>query len=63
MGVSIYLEICKDKNEVPISYFIKNIKNPNMNLKHHGIGPQGAYCISVPLVVSWAAAKLCTQLK
>uniref|UniRef100_A0A8C3RLW8 Leucine rich repeat containing 74A n=1 Tax=Chelydra serpentina TaxID=8475 RepID=A0A8C3RLW8_CHESE len=49
-GAELYLEACKLVGVVPVSYFIRNIEEPYMNLNHHGLGPKGAKAIAIALV-------------
>ncbi|CAM4571072.1 unnamed protein product [Lepidochelys olivacea] len=49
-GAELYLEACKLVGVVPVSYFIRNIEEPYMNLNHHGLGPKGAKAIAITLV-------------
>uniref|UniRef100_A0A674JVG9 Leucine rich repeat containing 74A n=1 Tax=Terrapene triunguis TaxID=2587831 RepID=A0A674JVG9_9SAUR len=46
----LYLEACKLVGVVPVSYFLRNMEEPYMNLNHHGLGPQGAKAIAIALV-------------
>uniref|UniRef100_A0A674JN83 Leucine rich repeat containing 74A n=1 Tax=Terrapene triunguis TaxID=2587831 RepID=A0A674JN83_9SAUR len=49
-GAELYLEACKLVGVVPVSYFLRNMEEPYMNLNHHGLGPQGAKAIAIALV-------------
>ncbi|XP_075782929.1 leucine-rich repeat-containing protein 74A isoform X1 [Pelodiscus sinensis] len=49
-GEELYLEACKLVGVVPVSYFIRNMEEPYMNLNHHGLGPKGAKAIAIALV-------------
>ncbi|XP_006864853.1 PREDICTED: uncharacterized protein C14orf166B homolog [Chrysochloris asiatica] len=46
----LYLEACKLVGVVPVSYFIRNMEEPYMNLNHHGLGPKGTKAIAIALV-------------
>uniref|UniRef100_A0A8C6YCL5 Leucine rich repeat containing 74A n=1 Tax=Naja naja TaxID=35670 RepID=A0A8C6YCL5_NAJNA len=35
---------------IPVSYFIRNMEQPVMNLNHHGLGPKGTKAIAIALV-------------
>uniref|UniRef100_A0A8C3YTX6 Leucine rich repeat containing 74A n=1 Tax=Catagonus wagneri TaxID=51154 RepID=A0A8C3YTX6_9CETA len=48
----LYLEACKQVGVVPVSYFIRNMEEPCVNLNHHGLGPNGTKAIAIALVVS-----------
>uniref|UniRef100_H0VJA0 Leucine rich repeat containing 74A n=2 Tax=Cavia porcellus TaxID=10141 RepID=H0VJA0_CAVPO len=50
----LYLEACKIVDVVPVSYFLRNIEEPYMNLNHHGLGPLGTKAIAVALVSNTA---------
>lgn len=51
-GAELYIEACKLVGVVPVSYFIRNMEEPIMNLNHHGLGPKGTKAIAIALVVS-----------
>ncbi|XP_058511160.1 leucine-rich repeat-containing protein 74A isoform X3 [Ochotona princeps] len=46
----LYLEACKLLGVVPVSYFLRNMEEPYMNLNHHGLGPKGTKAIAIALV-------------
>ncbi|XP_046907218.1 leucine-rich repeat-containing protein 74A [Hypomesus transpacificus] len=46
----IYLQACKLLGVVPVSYFIRNLGAPIMNINHHGLGPQGGRALAIALV-------------
>ncbi|XP_005390218.1 PREDICTED: leucine-rich repeat-containing protein 74A isoform X2 [Chinchilla lanigera] len=50
----LYLEACKLVGVVPVSYFIRNMEEPYMNLSHHGLGPMGTKAIAIALVSNTA---------
>ncbi|XP_012598158.1 leucine-rich repeat-containing protein 74A isoform X1 [Microcebus murinus] len=54
----LYLEACKLLGTVPVSYFIRNMEEPHMNLNHHGLGPKGTKAIAIALVSNTAVTKL-----
>ena len=35
-----------------MSYFHRNMQEPEVDIKHHGLGPMGAKAIAIALVVS-----------
>lgn len=39
-GEARYREVCKMFNVVPVSYFLRNIRSTELNMMHHGLGPQ-----------------------
>uniref|UniRef100_A0A8D0H4G4 Leucine rich repeat containing 74A n=1 Tax=Sphenodon punctatus TaxID=8508 RepID=A0A8D0H4G4_SPHPU len=49
-GAELYLEACKLVGVVPVSYFMRNMEEPYINLNHHGLGPKGAKAIAIALV-------------
>uniref|UniRef100_A0A670IE59 Leucine rich repeat containing 74A n=1 Tax=Podarcis muralis TaxID=64176 RepID=A0A670IE59_PODMU len=49
-GAELYIEACKLVGVVPVSYFIRNMEEPIMNLNHHGLGPKGTKAIAIALV-------------
>ncbi|KAH0620474.1 hypothetical protein JD844_020982 [Phrynosoma platyrhinos] len=49
-GAELYTEACKLVGVVPVSYFIRNMEEPIMNLNHHGLGPKGTKAIAIALV-------------
>uniref|UniRef100_A0A8D1E4E6 Leucine rich repeat containing 74A n=1 Tax=Sus scrofa TaxID=9823 RepID=A0A8D1E4E6_PIG len=46
----LYLEACRLVGVVPVSYFIRNMEEPYVNLNHHGLGPHGTKAIAIALV-------------
>uniref|UniRef100_H3B3F3 Leucine rich repeat containing 74A n=1 Tax=Latimeria chalumnae TaxID=7897 RepID=H3B3F3_LATCH len=46
----MYLQACKLVGVVPVSYFLRHLDNPHLNLNHHGLGPQGAKAIAIAMV-------------
>uniref|UniRef100_A0A6J0TTY5 Leucine-rich repeat-containing protein 74A n=1 Tax=Pogona vitticeps TaxID=103695 RepID=A0A6J0TTY5_9SAUR len=49
-GAELYTEACKLVGVVPVSYFIRNMEEPIMNLNHHGLGPNGTKALAIALV-------------
>uniref|UniRef100_A0A8D0BUB1 Leucine rich repeat containing 74A n=1 Tax=Salvator merianae TaxID=96440 RepID=A0A8D0BUB1_SALMN len=49
-GAELYIEACKLVGVVPVSYFLRNMDEPVMNLNHHGLGPKGTKAIAIALV-------------
>ncbi|KAG8126352.1 hypothetical protein E2320_021441 [Naja naja] len=49
-GADLYREACKLVGVIPVSYFIRNMEQPVMNLNHHGLGPKGTKAIAIALV-------------
>ncbi|XP_013406253.1 leucine-rich repeat-containing protein 74B-like [Lingula anatina] len=51
-GRYVYLETCKELGVVPVSYFMRHMHEPDMVMKHHGLGEAGAKAMAVPLVTN-----------
>ncbi|XP_053139159.1 leucine-rich repeat-containing protein 74A isoform X3 [Hemicordylus capensis] len=49
-GADLYIEACKLVGVVPVSYFIRNMEEPIMNLNHHGLGTKGTKALAIALV-------------
>ncbi|XP_070787525.1 leucine-rich repeat-containing protein 74A [Pituophis catenifer annectens] len=49
-GADLYREACKLVGVIPVSYFVRNMEEPVMNLNHHGLGPKGTKAIAIALV-------------
>ncbi|XP_077906709.1 leucine-rich repeat-containing protein 74A isoform X2 [Ictidomys tridecemlineatus] len=54
----LYLEACKLVGVVPVSYFIRNMEEPHMNLNYHGLGPRGTKAIAIAMVSNTTITKL-----
>lgn len=50
-GRATYLQACRDSGVIPVSYFHRNLQQPDIDIKHHGLGPMGAKAIAIALVV------------
>lgn len=50
-GRATYLQACRDSGVIPVSYFHRNMQQPEVDIKHHGLGPMGAKAIAIALVV------------
>jgi hypothetical protein len=46
-----YIHMCNQTGEIPISYFLRHIKDTKFRMRYHGLGPNGAKAISMPLKV------------
>ncbi|RXM93767.1 Leucine-rich repeat-containing protein 74B [Acipenser ruthenus] len=55
---TLYEEACKIFGVVPASYFLRHMHDQELNLMHHGLGPQGAKALSVPLVTNTSVLNL-----
>ncbi|XP_034758226.2 leucine-rich repeat-containing protein 74B-like isoform X3 [Acipenser ruthenus] len=55
---TLYEEACKIFAVVPASYFLRHMHDQELNLMHHGLGPQGAKALSVPLVTNTSVLNL-----
>lgn len=47
---TVYVDACKQIGVIPASYFVRHMDDQVLEMKHHGLGPQGAKPISVALV-------------
>ena len=50
-GRTTYIQACKMNGVIPVSYFLRNVQSPKLDMKHHGIGASGTKAISIALVV------------
>ena len=50
-GKKVYLKACDTMGIIPVSYFVRNIQEPQIIMPHHGIGGKGTKAIAVALVV------------
>ncbi|XP_077991353.1 uncharacterized protein LOC144445611 [Glandiceps talaboti] len=57
-GRTTYLETCKQLGIVPVSYFLRHIQDPQIRMKHHGLGPLGAKACAIPLVTNTSVVAL-----
>lgn len=44
-----YIHMCNETGTIPISYFLRHIKDTKFRMRYHGLGPMGAKAIAVPL--------------
>ena len=51
-GRAAYIKVCERLGIVPASYFLKNITNPSICMKHHGLGVQGTRAVAKVLKVN-----------
>ena len=49
---AVYIESCKKVGVIPASYFLRHMDDTQIEMKHHGLGPQGIKPIAIALVVS-----------
>ena len=49
---TVYVESCKKASVIPASYFVRHMDDTQIEMKHHGLGPQGIKPIAIALVVS-----------
>ncbi|XP_041815304.1 leucine-rich repeat-containing protein 74A-like [Chelmon rostratus] len=47
--VELYLQACLQTGAVPISSFLRNLSEANLNLNHCGVGPLGAKALAIAL--------------
>ncbi|XP_044026118.1 leucine-rich repeat-containing protein 74A-like isoform X2 [Siniperca chuatsi] len=45
----LYLQACQRTGAVPVSSFLRNMGEANLNLNHYGVGPQGAKALAIVL--------------
>ncbi|XP_027053898.1 leucine-rich repeat-containing protein 74B-like [Pocillopora damicornis] len=57
-GRATYLQACRDSGVIPVSYFHRNLQQPDIDIKHHGLGPMGAKAIAIALVTNTSVIKL-----
>ena len=48
---AVYIESCKKAGVIPASYFLRHMEDSEIEMKHHGLGPQGIKPIAISLVV------------
>ena len=51
-GRTTYIKTCENLGVVPVSYFTRHITDPEIVMRYHGLGPQGARAMSRVLRVS-----------
>lgn len=51
-GRTTYIQACKMNGVIPVSYFLRNVQSPEVDMKHHGIGPSGTKSIAIALVTN-----------
>ena len=51
---SVYLESCRKNKIIPANYFLRHMLEPDLAMRHHGLGPDGIKPLSVALVVRLA---------
>ncbi|KAG1957950.1 leucine-rich repeat-containing protein 74A [Pimephales promelas] len=57
-GQFAYKEACKMLNVIPASYFLRNMKQSEINMMHYGLGSQGTKALAVSLVTNISILKL-----
>ncbi|XP_051751718.1 leucine-rich repeat-containing protein 74B [Ctenopharyngodon idella] len=57
-GQSHYKEACKMLNVTPVSYFLRNMNQSEINMMHCGLGSQGTKALAVSLVTNTSILKL-----
>ncbi|EDO39085.1 predicted protein, partial [Nematostella vectensis] len=50
-GRKVYLQACKTLEVTPVSYFLRHIQDPRVDMKHRGLGAKGAKAMAIALVV------------
>jgi hypothetical protein len=51
-GRTTYIQACRESGVIPASYFLRNMQQPIIDIKHHGLGAMGTKAIAIALVVS-----------
>jgi len=46
-----YVHMCNETGVIPITYFIRHIRNTTFRMRYHGLGPNGAKALVLPLKV------------
>ncbi|XP_066504384.1 leucine-rich repeat-containing protein 74A [Hoplias malabaricus] len=54
----LYLQACELVGVVPVSYFLRNIGQSNINLNHYGLGPSGGKALAIALVTDMYTSTL-----
>lgn len=44
-----YIHICNETGTIPITYFLRHIKDTKFRMRYHGLGPLGAKALAIPL--------------
>ncbi|XP_066545746.1 leucine-rich repeat-containing protein 74B isoform X2 [Amia ocellicauda] len=57
-GQTRYKAACKMFGVVPVSYFLRHLHDTELIMMHHGLGPQGAKALAVPLVTNTSILKI-----
>ncbi|XP_032991829.1 leucine-rich repeat-containing protein 74B isoform X2 [Lacerta agilis] len=57
-GKAKYLKTCRMHGVVPISYFLRHMKDSELTLKHYGLGPKGAKALAPSLANNTSIVKL-----
>ncbi|XP_033748788.1 leucine-rich repeat-containing protein 74B-like isoform X2 [Pecten maximus] len=57
-GRTAYIEGCKKMGVVPASYFLRHMHDPNLSMKHHGLGSMGMKPIAMSLMTNTQIVKL-----
>ncbi|KXJ14760.1 Leucine-rich repeat-containing protein 74A [Exaiptasia diaphana] len=57
-GRTTYIQACREAGVIPASFFLRNMQESDVDIKHHGLGPMGAKAISIALVSNTSVIKL-----
>ncbi|KAK3736311.1 hypothetical protein QZH41_020784, partial [Actinostola sp. cb2023] len=57
-GRTTYVQACREAGVIPASYFLRHMQEPDIDIKHHGLGPMGAKAIAIALVSNTSVIKL-----
>ena len=48
---AVYINSCKTNGVIPASYFLRHMDDMDLEMKHHGLGPNGIKPLAIALVV------------
>ncbi|XP_017945538.1 leucine-rich repeat-containing protein 74B isoform X2 [Xenopus tropicalis] len=51
-GKAKYLSACQFYGVIPVSYFLRHLQDPELVMRHHGLGPQATKALAVTLVTN-----------
>ncbi|XP_048585714.1 leucine-rich repeat-containing protein 74B isoform X3 [Nematostella vectensis] len=57
-GRKVYLQACKTLEVTPVSYFLRHIQDPRVDMKHRGLGAKGAKAMAIALVLNTSIVSL-----
>ncbi|EDO31478.1 predicted protein, partial [Nematostella vectensis] len=57
-GRTTYIQACREAGVIPVSYFLRNMLEAEVDIKHHGLGAMGSKAIAIALVSNTSVVKL-----